>query len=184
MSLEALCPSLLTKIFWTLYFSRERPDNPWQNKLILHSLYTWCHVITPIHLLQKRLKLKANDLLNPKFKGKLLMLIHNAEAPAQLTNTFDDQGGYEMNKLDLCENLFDPSRWKIASSSNVCSCRRWRNGCRTSPMILPLNFKWGWCRSYLSKRRNCLYSGNAAIVKNAKHMETLRNLSILSRNPR
>ncbi len=122
-----------------------------------------------------------NDLLNPKLKGKIATAdpSNSSSAFAQLTNMLVDQGGYENEQAwTYVKNLFSLVDGKIASSSSnvyksVADGEMAVGLTYEDPALKLLNDGVD-VKVIYPKEGTVFLPGNAAIIKNAKHMENAK----------
>jgi len=132
--------------------------------------------------LTKDIKIEGyNDLLNPKLKGKIATAdpSNSSSAFAQLTNMLVDQGGYENEQAwTYVKNLFSLVDGKIASSSSnvyksVADGEMAVGLTYEDPALKLLNDGVD-VKVIYPKEGTVFLPGNAAIIKNAKHMENAK----------
>jgi len=132
--------------------------------------------------LTKGIKIEGyNDLLNPKLKGKIATAdpSNASSAFAQLTNMLVDQGGYENEQAwTYVKNLFTLVDGKIASSSSnvykAVADGEMAVGLTYEDPALKLLNDGADVKVIYPKEGTVFLPGNAAIVKNAKHMENAK----------
>ena len=167
------------------YISQENDQiiPEYQNKTGFYTPYTLdVSVIIANSALTKDIKIEGyNDLLNPKLKGKIATAdpSNSSSAFAQLTNMLVDQGGYENEQAwTYVKNLFSLVDGKIASSSSnvyksVADGEMAVGLTYEDPALKLLNDGVD-VKVIYPKEGTVFLPGNAAIIKNAKHMENAK----------
>jgi len=167
------------------YISQENDQiiPEYQNKTGFYTPYTLdVSVIIANSALTKDIKIEGyNDLLNPKLKGKIATAdpSNASSAFAQLTNMLVDQGGYENEQAwTYVKNLFTLVDGKIASSSSnvykAVADGEMAVGLTYEDPALKLLNDGVDVKVIYPKEGTVFLPGNAAIVKNAKHMENAK----------
>ena len=167
------------------YISQENDQiiPEYQNKTGFYTPYTLdVSVIIANSALTKDIKIEGyNDLLNPKLKGKIATAdpSNASSAFAQLTNMLVDQGGYENEQAwNYVKNLFTLVDGKIASSSSnvykAVADGEMAVGLTYEDPALKLLNDGVDVKVIYPKEGTVFLPGNAAIVKNAKHMENAK----------
>lgn len=167
------------------YISQENDQiSPeYQNKTGFYTPYTLdVSVIIANSSLTKDIKIEGyNDLLNPKLKGKIATAdpSNASSAFAQLTNMLVDQGGYENEQAwNYVKNLFTLVDGKIASSSSnvykAVADGEMAVGLTYEDPALKLLNDGVDVKVIYPKEGTVFLPGNAAIVKNAKHMDNAK----------
>lgn len=167
------------------YISQENDQiiPEYQNKTGFYTPYTLdVSVIIANSALTKDIKIEGyNDLLNPKLKGKIATAdpSNASSAFAQLTNMLVDQGGYENEQAwTYVKNLFTLVDGKIASSSSnvykAVADGEMAVGLTYEDPALKLLNDGVDVKVIYPKEGTVFLPGNAAIVKNAKHMKNAK----------
>ena len=167
------------------YISQENDQiiPEYQNKTGFYTPYTLdVSVIIANSALTKDIKIEGyNDLLNPKLKGKIATAdpSNASSAFAQLTNMLVDQGGYENEQAwTYVKNLFTLVDGKIASSSSnvykAVADGEMAVGLTYEDPALKLLNDGVDVKVIYPKEGTVFLPGNAAIIKNAKHMENAK----------
>ena len=167
------------------YISQENDQiiPEYQNKTGFYTPYTLdVSVIIANSSLTKDIKIEGyNDLLNPKLKGKIATAdpSNASSAFAQLTNMLVDQGGYENEQAwTYVKNLFTLVDGKIASSSSnvykAVADGEMAVGLTYEDPALKLLNDGVDVKVIYPKEGTVFLPGNAAIIKNAKHMENAK----------
>ncbi|MDU7074322.1 MAG: extracellular solute-binding protein, partial [Streptococcus peroris] len=167
------------------YISQENDQiiPEYQNETGFYTPYTLdVSVIIANSSLTKGIKIEGyNDLLNPKLKGKIATAdpSNASSAFAQLTNMLVDQGGYENEQAwTYVKNLFTLVDGKIASSSSnvykAVADGEMAVGLTYEDPALKLLNDGADVKVIYPKEGTVFLPGNAAIVKNAKHMENAK----------
>ena len=167
------------------YISQENDQiiPEYQNKTGFYTPYTLdVSVIIANSALTKDIKIEGyNDLLNPKLKGKIATAdpSNASSAFAQLTNMLVDQGGYENEQAwNYVKNLFTLVDGKIASSSSnvykAVADGEMAVGLTYEDPALKLLNDGVDVKVIYPKEGTVFLPGNAAIVKNAKHMDNAK----------
>ena len=155
----------------------------YQNKTGFYTPYTLdVSVLIVNSALTKDIKIEGyNDLLNPKLKGKIATAdpSNASSAFAQLTNMLVDQGGYENEQAwAYVKNLFTLVDGKIASSSSnvykAVADGEMAVGLTYEDPALKLLNDGVDVKVIYPKEGTVFLPGNAAIVKNAKHMDNAK----------
>lgn len=167
------------------YISQENDQiiPEYQNKTGFYTPYTLdVSVIIANSALTKDIKIEGyNDLLNPKLKGKIATAdpSNASSAFAQLTNMLVDQGGYENEQAwTYVKNLFTLVDGKIASSSSnvykAVADGEMAVGLTYEDPALKLLNDGVDVKVIYPKEGTVFLPGNAAIIKNARHMENAK----------